>query len=874
MLVGNELVPCIQGITIDEERLFCPFSITKKKGKEIPKFSDHNAMIMELVIEHKKKVTKACDTNWMITAEGLSSWLIQTEDKFKDFIEIKEDGQDMYNSYEQYVHQSMDFCFRRSRRKKIKNQKIKDNLLGMYRLVSNFSKKGKAQRNVARLYMEKLIEANTVAVSKIRITRIKENIESMAVNEKFSPNQFWKVCKSFRKKNANNMSSIVNENGVEIFRDELIIDAYKEEFKNRLRQREIDHDLDTYEFKTERLVKMILEDSLNIKEEDYTTKELDLVRASLKKGKSPGTDKITPELIKYGGGNLKQCTLQMMNMIKNRNFVPNQWNSVQITPMYKGKGQRKQLLNQRGIFLTQVLSKVYEKMIHGRIAPFTAKVNKFQAGARSRSTADQIFLLRSCINHNHYLNKPVILTIYDYSQCFDSLWLDDCLLSLWKLGVNSELLNAIDKLNRNANVVVKTPLGKTETFSAPSIVKQGTVLGSTLCSVSTGEVADEIDEGGIQNGESNVRVLIFMDDINCLNENMDDVIMSHQRVVWFSKKKRLELNEKKCAIMMVNGKDYDALPELNVNGKIMKQLEEITYLGDKFNSKGNNVSLVKDRVDKGESVIVNVFALTNECITGNFLVETVLLLYDSVFLPVLIFNSQAWDSLSKEDIDNITTIQLKYLKKTLEVASSTSNTLVFLELGILPVKYEINIKQLTFIHHILKLEENDPVKLVYREQVKYRHEKNWGNEIVTLLLKFKLPQDETEITNMEYSKWKEIVKTNVKRFALKELNEEKEKQSKSKSLPSYQSLKRQDYFNTLSTEHARILFKVRCKILDIKVFNAWKYSDCVCRRCNDGIEDVNHILNNCKEMEREENTSYEIEKVNGLELLKKFIENL
>ena len=64
--------------------------------------------------------------------------------------------------------------------------------------------------------------------------------------------------------------------------------------------------------------------------------------------------------------------------------------------------------------------------------------------------------------------------------------------------------------------------------------------------------------------------------------------------------------------------------------------------------------------------------------------------------------------------------------------------------------------------------------------------------------KFEMPQDERKIANMQYSKWKELVKTNVKRFALKELNEEKQKQSKSKSLPTYQYLKRQDYFNTLS----------------------------------------------------------------------------
>ena len=62
--------------------------------------------------------------------------------------------------------------------------------------------------------------------------------------------------------------------------------------------------------------------------------------------------------------------------------------------------------------------------------------------------------------------------------------------------------------------------------------------------------------------------------------------------------------------------------------------------------------------------------------------------------------------------------------------------------------------------------------------------------------------------------------------------------------------------------------------MDIKVFNAWKYNDCVCRLCNDGTEDVHHILNNCKEIQREGNINYEVENAEGLELLQNFIEQL
>ena len=130
---------------------------------------------------------------------------------------------------------------------------------------------------------------------------------------------------------------------------------------------------------------------------------------------------------------------------------------MKITPLYKKKGSIKELVNQRGIFLSSVVSKVFEKLIKHRIAEFTAKISVWQAGAtEGRSTQDQTFLLRSAINHAIYLNKPVFLTLYDFRQCFDKMWLEDPVLSLWKLGVRDDMLKLISLLNTKSVASVKT----------------------------------------------------------------------------------------------------------------------------------------------------------------------------------------------------------------------------------------------------------------------------------------------------------------------------------------------------------------------------------------------------------------------------------
>ena len=63
----------------------------------------------------------------------------------------------------------------------------------------------------------------------------------------------------------------------------------------------------------------------------------------------------------------------------------------------------------------------------------------------------------------------------------------------------------------------------------------------------------------------------------------------------------------------------------------------------------------------------------------------------------------------------------------MEVPKSTPTAALFLELGILPVQYEIEKRQLVFLKKILERQNDDPVKMVSHEMLKYQSERNWAN---------------------------------------------------------------------------------------------------------------------------------------------------
>ena len=101
-------------------------------------------------------------------------------------------------------------------------------------------------------------------------------------------------------------------------------------------------------------------------------------------------------------------------------------------------------------------------------------ISKFQnGGMRGKGAVDNLFISRGIINHANYLGKELWLTFYDIEKCFDSLWLEDCINTLWDLGVKDDILYLIYLMNIKATVTIKID---TDPLFLSNFVKQGTVL--------------------------------------------------------------------------------------------------------------------------------------------------------------------------------------------------------------------------------------------------------------------------------------------------------------------------------------------------------------------------------------------------------------
>ena len=680
-------------VMIDEDLAHTPFGTEKKAGEVIRTYTDHNAMLVEFCGKAKglKDDIMMVPAKWKITEEGLDKFH-EITDSGSCFKSLNTNNpQDFYNQVTEELDEIMKVCFKKTEcRMKNDNKKNEGNkAVQMIRKgLKEMKKEGKMQRAVAQHYMDYLNKRIGETAHVMKAERVKNTLLNLTENDvHFSNNAFWKLKKKLGK-NTDGKTSVLNSDGVEVFSDLACLKEYEREFYDRLSPREIDPLLIEYQEATNRLEQILTGDpKIPLDEPDFGVDEVAIIMKSLRKGKAVGLNLYPAEIYMRGGKDMVNMVTNLANMIKNKLIVPSQFFDTLITTIHK-KGSVKVLKNKRGVFLCIVISKILEKLVKQRIEHNLQQVNSLQAGSTTnRGCGDETFLIRAVVDHAKYTGKSLFITVYDYTQCFDSLWLEDSLISLWKLGVSRQLLSVIKKLNESVKMIVNTPHGRTNERSLRCIVKQGSVLGSNLCSSSTGELADERTTG-VNIGLVNIPCVIYVDDTTNFNDSANDTLISHNDTLVFKRKKRLSLSFEKCNIMVVNKKPREKLPSLMIGENEMSRKRTVKIVGDNFNERGTNTDLVAERVKKGKSCVVNSIAMCSEIALGCFSLHILLLLYQAVFLASVLFNSQTWTRLTKSDLKNLLTIQLKYLKRMMHAPNSTPNVSVFLELGVLPVSYE------------------------------------------------------------------------------------------------------------------------------------------------------------------------------------------
>ena len=202
------------------------------------------------------------------------------------------------------------------------------------------------------------------------------------------------------------------------------------------------------------------------------------------------------------GTDLKFAMLDLFNGVKSEFCLPKFLQFANITTIYKKKGSRQDLNNDRGIFVVSVMRMILDGLIYEEKYPDVDKnMSDSNIGARkNRNIRNHLFMVYGAINS--VLNGQddcMDIQIYDVEKCFDALWLEDCMTDLYDTlpqQARDDKLALVYQMNTENSVAINTDVGQTEKVTITNIGLQGGKWEPFQCSNSIDMVGEICVESG------------------------------------------------------------------------------------------------------------------------------------------------------------------------------------------------------------------------------------------------------------------------------------------------------------------------------------------------------------------------------------------
>ena len=395
---------------------------------------------------------------------------------------------------------------------------------------------------------------------------------------------------------------------------------------------------------------------------------------------------------------------------------------LKIKSIYKGKGKTTDVENRRGLFITNIVSKVYEMIkLDKNKEKLNNGISKYQCGGKKgRSTVDHIMTLNAIIDYNKTINAETYILFADAYKCFDKLNLKNCIIDTYKVIGAKEAMR-IYNLNKKGKAIIDTPVGEIGPIEANEIVRQGTILGPKLCCVNSDKV-NKIGKKCITYIGPNIKTetLIYVDDIQNASSNVKQLENAADNLKRLENKKGYLFNNdvNKTAILIVDKKKRKTYNiKVSVKKGEIKQTNEYKYLGEWYNEKGDHTTSLKKRKEKINYFIKQIKYYGNEFKLGKYALMTRVKIYKTVVFPSIFHNIEAWSSINKNEMDELEKIQANIIKRICEQRVTTPYYGLISELGIWPVKNQVEYKRIILLHNILTTTGERKLKEIIEDQM-------------------------------------------------------------------------------------------------------------------------------------------------------------
>ena len=507
------------------------------------------------------------------------------------------------------------------------------------------------------------------------------------------PSKYWKIINGSEKDKKDELSSITHE----------VFSAHFEKLSNVDEGELFEPSVLTNDLPVDGKLNAII-----------TKKEITSCIKKLRNNKACGQDGILNEFLKASCTKLVSCMCLLFNVVLITGKIPNAWSVGYITPIYKGKGSKHDPDNFRGITVLSCLGKLFTSILNKRIYEFLDDndlLGNEQAGFRKHnSTLDHMFALHCLVDIYLQRKKKLFCTFVDYRKAFDCVQHSLMWEKLLTIGINGNVLNVIKDMYAKAKSCVKTHKGYSNFFVSNIGLRQGENLSPVLFSIFLNDLKDflKINFNGLNLIENavndlllddverfmNLFILLYADDTAILAESKEEMQKSLQMLEHYCNIWGLQINVQKTKVLIFSRGKTRNIPKFTFRGEDVEVVFQYKYLGITFSHNNKFNIAIKERATLARRAM---FSLIKKCRNLCLPLDIQLELFEKCIHPVLLYGCETWGF---QNVEICSKLQLKFLKISLGLKSSTPTSMVLGETGRYPIELEIKCRLLGFWYRL------------------------------------------------------------------------------------------------------------------------------------------------------------------------------
>ena len=319
----------------------------------------------------------------------------------------------------------------------------------------------------------------------------------------------------------------------------------------------------------------------------------------------------------------------------------------------------------------------------------------------------------------------------------------------------------------------------------------------------------------------------------------------------------MTLSKSKCHRIHIDKKlkNIKECEKLKVHNDNMDDTSKSKYLGDVVDKSGRIRANIEERRAKGFAIVNEILAIVEEIPLGKYRMEIGLNLRQAMLINGILYNSEAWHDINEKEIKRLEEVDEHLLRSLVHGHAKTPLEFIYLETGSLPLRFVIASRRMCFLQTILRREDRELTKRVYKEQ----RENPVKGDFYTLVKEdFKNigeVLDESNIVNTSVKAYKSLIKRKTRIAAFKYLQKKQSTHSKVRDV-KYTTLQVQRYITSplFSDKEVSLLFALRSKcVKECKANFSSQFKnpqDILCKFCDENKPDDQQHMLDCTELNK------------------------